>query len=456
MTDLLVGNPVVTVGDKGVSIASQVRLMSDEMVTAWEGAKEHIVLSPDRAYIMGRYVHGGLPANRNGHIFSVEDVEAAYKYIPNTPLNLLHQQNRIVGCNVASEMMYPIGGGNVEAKELDVPHVEVLACVWKGLFPDVYDFLKASHDHGSAWFSLEALPSHMRCDTCSSRFVFAGPTSPTYCDHINTRQGAWCENPQFRGNALIVPPAQPGWGDADILQVAAKAEANSGEAENVLTQLQDSGLNGPDAETLMQQLVASVNSDVEVSKTVNVGFDGNPADALMNELMKQVKAEKNSEAHKFHSVMIDVDDVVANHIYSRYDVGSDQKEPHVTVVLVDGEADVEAVYAVVDEWAGSTDGFQLILDTDRWVFENGEIRPLVAGLKSPALFDARERLVEMLGEAGLKPAGRGANDYTPHLTVKYLGQDEDYVYSEGDPVVWDVTAVRLSSAADVQTVFDLG
>src|SRR3954469_5931148 len=101
--------PIVVPGPTGVSLITPALLVTEDREVAWEGAKRHIRISKDRAWIMGRFCHAGLPANENGHLFREDELVTAHKAIPHTPMNLLHRRHHVVGAYVASEMIFPTG-----------------------------------------------------------------------------------------------------------------------------------------------------------------------------------------------------------------------------------------------------------------------------------------------------------------------------------------------------------
>jgi hypothetical protein len=60
-------------------------------------------------------------------------------------------------------------------------------------------------------------------NSCGQSFDYKGPFHESYCNHINNRtSNRTIENPHFVGAALIVPPNKPGWGSADITDIASK------------------------------------------------------------------------------------------------------------------------------------------------------------------------------------------------------------------------------------------
>ena len=62
--------------------------------------------------------------------------------------------------------------------------------------------------------------------------AYAGPVSPTYCQHLNERSSRrQFNNPWFTGGALIIPPKVPAWGSAKISEMSTFIKDHPVEAE---------------------------------------------------------------------------------------------------------------------------------------------------------------------------------------------------------------------------------
>lgn len=255
--------PIIVPGPTGVHLVTPAFLLPDDREVAWAGAKKHIVTAPDRAFVMGRFVHAGPPANENGHLFHLEQLETAHKLIPNTPLNMLHQAQHVVGAFIASELLFPTQAAS--ATDTDPyaasPWVETLAVQWRFAFPDEHAALRAAHDKGMSFFSMETIPEKVSCPDCGHTATYDGMSSDSYCDHMANPPGTkWLENPLFVGGALVLPPALPGWKGADITEIAGLVEAKPAEAGVVLDQIvaTQPHLEPAEAEALMAMLLAGV------------------------------------------------------------------------------------------------------------------------------------------------------------------------------------------------------
>lgn len=455
-------DPVVVCGPERMLMANMLQLLPEDRLVAWAEKLPNVIPAPDRAFMLARYVHGGLPANRNGHLFRTEQLREAHKLIPNTSLNVLHQSHDIVGAHIASELVFPLepdDGSIAAADQVSyAPYVEVVPVVWRELFPRFYEELVRAQRDGQAWVSMEARPSDVTCAVCGFTTKFDGPRSATYDDHMNSGQGMWAENPHFLGGGVILPPAKPGWADADItnVQLAATAEANADESQRVLDQVtvRRPDLAASDAESLMTQLIAAVHPVVEPAVTVAAGWPRSDvvtvlAETRMAELIRSV-----AEADRWHAVMVPVPADVSAAVYEQSPVAATEKEPHVTVALVSGDQDPGVFVDAVQAWADAEGPFDALVGGSSTIFENGTERPFVADVESPGLHEARARLFERFAQAGLTPGGRGVNDYHPHMTITYLDGDAGSPRLGGEGVPFTVSGVVVS-LADRSTV-DVG
>ena len=236
----------------------------------WPGLRP----SPDRVFIRGRYVHGGEPANRNGHLFRTEQLEDAHKNVPHAPLNLLHRSKHVVGHYAASRLIFPT------PKDYDIarphydeaPFVETASVLYSYVFPDEYRAVRTAYDKGMAFQSMECIPAENTCYDCGLRAAWQGYKSDAYCEHLNKPQAArWFEHPLFVGGGLVIPPARPGWKDAALTRIAAHVEAHPEHAEQVYKGVAAAAphLNPSDVEAIMALLIShGVPADLEATKKV--------------------------------------------------------------------------------------------------------------------------------------------------------------------------------------------
>lgn len=209
---------------------------------AWEGAKQHIRIRPDIGWIISRYVAASTPDrpvyNRNGHSFLLDDLQEAHKLVPGTPLNMLHRSKDIVGHYVASEIVYPTAEN---PGDLGGPHVQTLAAFYRLVHADRWKRVVDAHDRGLLWQSMEAFPESITCmaeGCCGQTYPFRGAYSATYCKPLQKPGPPRVLNkPLFVGGAIVIPPAAPGWADANALEVAHYAETHADEAEAIYRQV---------------------------------------------------------------------------------------------------------------------------------------------------------------------------------------------------------------------------
>lgn len=424
--------PIITAGSDRVTVTSAVRIAPDDRAVAWAGPVD-VRNSRDRVYLLGRYVHGGFPKNRNGHIFRTQDLVEAHKLVPHTALNVMHKSRFIVGANVAAEL------GDDETGVYESV-VESLAVMWRSTFPEVWAEVQKAHDEGKLWYSMEAVCPTVQCAVTGERFKFEGPYSENYTPQMQRREGTILEKPLFLAGALVLPPGMPGWADADITELGVQADRHPDEAHEVHLQVAATAphLSQRDAEDLTIQLVAAAyrNDPVERVLKVAAGFAPAKAQDAMSRLLAgdplDEIIELLTDSKTFHFVGIPVPVDVAHDI-----TGSTIQDPHVTIALAESARFPAATFErVVQEWAAAQAPFDMQIGASFTVFENGDERPFVADVESPGLRDAHADLARRLTEAGIELGGKGADSYHPHMTVKYM------VPGETEPVMAGPQTIR--------------
>lgn len=226
------GNVIVE-GRQGLYLAGRASLVEDSREIAW--AEQHVRHDPDLKWVLGNYVEAD-NANSNGHIFPLEDLKDAQGTISNKPLNMLHQERRIVGHYVGAEMLYPTEGST------SYPYVEALAAFYRYYFPDEYEVVEAAHKEGALFFSMEAAPQELACaaEGCGLTFAYRGRKHDSYCAHLQEPVARRrLIKPHFKGGALIIPPIRPGWTNADVKELSALVERDVEMAEHVYEQVKD-------------------------------------------------------------------------------------------------------------------------------------------------------------------------------------------------------------------------
>lgn len=208
-------------GNNRIYLAGPAFILSDAQLTmetaSSEWAAKYLIPNQANGYVLGKFVEAD-KANNNKQYFRMGDLLMSQPTISYAPLNINHDARNIIGSFIASEMQYPIeADGN--------PHVEALAAMWKFYFPEAYDLAQRAFAQGSLFYSMEAVPrtiSTIGGSDDEKSYAYEGRVSPNYPTEINERS---CEaivlnNPHFVGGALIVPPARPGWSNADIKQIS--------------------------------------------------------------------------------------------------------------------------------------------------------------------------------------------------------------------------------------------
>lgn len=203
-----------------VYITARAHIISDpkelprEMASAMEGKR----LNPEFVWISGRYVQGE-KLNRNGQFWSTDDLKAGEYSIAHTPLNVMHEWQRPVGTFVETKLVHrEAASGEGEL----LPEIQALSLIWAANFPQVADAARAAHAVQKLWYSMECTGDAKQCLTCDRTFEWA---AAKFCEHLEGSKVAPRRfvNPVFHGGALIFPPGEPGWTNADIEEVARAA-----------------------------------------------------------------------------------------------------------------------------------------------------------------------------------------------------------------------------------------
>lgn len=94
--------------------------------------------------------------------------------------------------------------------------IQTLAGLWRHIFPKDAAQVDDANRAGLLAMSMECSGSHLRCagpNGCGKEFVYRAVD--THCEHLRDRASIrHIVNPVFRGGAIIVPPARPGWSGA--------------------------------------------------------------------------------------------------------------------------------------------------------------------------------------------------------------------------------------------------
>ena len=212
---------IITEGDSSFFLSSQAILVDEEFETSSSWASK--LITPNKAikWVLGKYVEAD-NANKNGQHWELSGLRLGLPTIQHSPMNIDHHRSEIVGTLVGAELLYPTSDNS----DVINPYIEVLGAFWRAYFPETLQKIESAYNQGKLFFSQECIGTHVTCsgeNSCGQSFDYKGPFHESYCEHINNRtSNRTIENPHFVGAALIVPPNKPGWGSADITDIASK------------------------------------------------------------------------------------------------------------------------------------------------------------------------------------------------------------------------------------------
>jgi hypothetical protein len=223
-------------GSNSFHFGARAVLLSDnyEIETASDWASQHVKKNGAYSWILGSFVEAERP-NNNKQFFSTAGLQMGKPSIMHAPLNINHNQNRVVGTFVASELLFP---KDAEAASTQLPQIESLAVMWRYYYPDAYQMVQAAHQENSLFFSMECVPraiSSIGGVDDSKEYKYEGRVSKNYPDDINERavDGIHLIDPHFVGGALVIPPERPGWSKAEVKQVSTLMKDQWREMESV-------------------------------------------------------------------------------------------------------------------------------------------------------------------------------------------------------------------------------
>lgn len=288
---------VVFEGKRSIQIGSRAYLLEEDRELAW--AENHIVRNPAYKWVLGKFVQAD-QANSNGHIFGLDELRDAKSSVLYAPMNMLHRGHYIVGTYAANELVYPTGTGEgpasaAEAAGLAVettPYLEALAAFWRYYFPQEFDAVEQAHKTGNLFFSMECVPETVQCamEGCDQTFPYKGRVHESYCDHLQApRARRHLHKPHFTAGALIIPPARPGWKNADIKELTGLLKTYEEECEMALADAQQAApeLEAQSWERLMEMLAMRAGQ-VDAREIANDRPD-----------LKQIHSKNKGKTHPF-------------------------------------------------------------------------------------------------------------------------------------------------------------
>lgn len=223
---------VLDVNDR-LFFAAQARVVRDvndvpadiaSSAVAWDIEKAN----PYLKWVAGSYVASDM-ANSNKQFWTAQDLELGEYSIRYAPLNINHRVRQPVGFYLATRKVFYDGSTRAQSASQAPFRIEALAGMWSHVFPFESALVDQADEKGLLYYSMECVAESVTCagdQGCGETFDYFKPSD--HCAHIKERASVrHLVNPTFRGGALIIPPTQPGWKDANagVYQAAVREEA---------------------------------------------------------------------------------------------------------------------------------------------------------------------------------------------------------------------------------------
>lgn len=247
----LAGRVILTAPATNLTQASQ---LPKELAERWEKAAGG---NPYMSWIQGRYVEAE-KANRNGAYWSTDDLQFGEMSVKHGPLNWLHEEQTVIGTIADNALIRPEAptlqqaastpdprtwtgtstaplyngaittvttASSIFSAPMPRPYMAAVSAMWNWVRPDKVEAVHRAGEQGKLWYSMECVGREISCVTdethegCGKSFDYVkAMTQPTTtCEHIQARSSARrIVDPAFLGGAVIVPPAAPGWGAANV------------------------------------------------------------------------------------------------------------------------------------------------------------------------------------------------------------------------------------------------
>lgn len=173
-------------------------------------------------HLQGRFV-GAEKANRNGAVWTLEDLQVGEPTVKHGPVNWLHDDKKVIGAITGSELVIP--EGEREAASYGAPYTDPFisanSVLWRFLYPQEAAVVEMAAERNSLWYSMECVSESVICsgeNGCGAEMGYADALLKTAkaCEHVRERASERrFKNPIFLGAGIIVPPVRPGWADAN-------------------------------------------------------------------------------------------------------------------------------------------------------------------------------------------------------------------------------------------------
>lgn len=213
--------------------------------------------NPHNLMLTGRLVEAEM-ANRNGAFWTKADLEFGLPTVGHGPLNLLHEVDKVIGTLVNPRMVDATEAAADGTPALG-PHIQTDAVVWRWIYPEVASAIERFTEAGTAWFSMECIAERVQCvgpNGCGAEMAYASAArrDEGACVHVRERAShRRLVSPTFQGAAVILPPSQPGWANADLRQRKAAEELVESAS------IEAAGLKAEDALEIVSSVMAWAN-----------------------------------------------------------------------------------------------------------------------------------------------------------------------------------------------------
>ena len=180
--------------------------------------------NPHFLEVAGRFVGADKP-NRNGAMWTLDDLEMGEPTVQHGPLNWLHEDRHIIGTITEASLQVP---STTEKSKFTIadPFIEATAAVWRWLWPEEAKTIEKAASTRSLWYSMECISESVVCtgpNGCGQEYAYFDVVRASrgeeldVCQHVLTRASVRrFKDPTFLGGAIIVPPVRPGWKDANV------------------------------------------------------------------------------------------------------------------------------------------------------------------------------------------------------------------------------------------------
>jgi hypothetical protein len=210
--------------------------------------------NPHFMYVAGAFV-GAEKANRNGALWSTQDLEFGEPSVKHGPLNWLHEERKIVGALADARLVQPeVAEGREAAAE--PARIDALAVMWRFVWPHEARVMAMAAEQNRLWYSMECVSKTVECaDHGCGEFPYMDAIKQvaSVCDHVRLKTGTRrFVEPAFLGGAVIVPPVRPGWPDAHVKLM----ERASAQAEKAYDQAGRPDVSAGEWERLMAQVLS--------------------------------------------------------------------------------------------------------------------------------------------------------------------------------------------------------